>query len=122
MTRPVEISAQGPDAGRPWSSLAPAVANLGVACVLTSRLDDTPWSIRHQVYRHRFHSCQRIACKTDKRSHIGMTVHLTHSQRHERTSAGLYFFVACESACWVLVGDVFLECAVEELVAAAGAA
>ena len=53
------------------SSLAPGVADLHVACVLTSRLDDMSWSIRHQVYRHRFYTSLRIACRTDKRPHIG---------------------------------------------------
>lgn len=50
----------------------PGVADLRVAYVLTSRLDDMSWSIRHQVYRHRFHSRQRIACRIDKRPAIGM--------------------------------------------------
>jgi NAD(P)-dependent dehydrogenase (short-subunit alcohol dehydrogenase family) len=39
-TRPVEIAAQRSYAGRRWSSLTPRVAELDVAAMLTSRLDD----------------------------------------------------------------------------------
>jgi hypothetical protein len=57
--------------GARWRLASPTFA---LHVVLTSRLGDMSRSIRHQVYRHRFHSRQRIACRTDKRPHIGRSV------------------------------------------------